>query len=234
MTLHARRALRATAVMAGVAALGATFSGSAFADDSDSAVHSADRQAGGYLTSDDPETGGYFGDKDGGYFDNNDYQDYFGRDGSKDGIGHGQLSGVGGDMVPFNLPSRGPSMTVPVRKKNDDGSPIDQYAPSGFGHHDHHGSTGPAYDYDLYSPTESYDKNKCSDSGSSRAPFYGSDIAGANGDSSDDCKVDSGDYHPKRTGFHGDYNQNGDQGYNGYVGTDQKKLDKNDYGFGAF
>ena len=238
MTLHARRALRATAVIGGVAALGATFSGSAFADDdSGSAFGGVDRQGGGYLSSD--QDGGYFGDKDGGYFDSSDYQDYLGRDGSKDGVGHGSLSGVGGDMVPFNFPSRGPSMTVPVRKKNDDGNPIDQYAPSGLGHHDHHGAGGAGYDYDLYQPTERYDKNKCGDNGSSRAPIYAMENgpAGYNGDSSDDCKVDSGDYHPKRTGWQGDYNPNragGENGYNGYLGTHDKKLDKNDYGFGAF
>lgn len=233
MTLHTRRAMRVTAVMTGVAALGATLSGTAFAAGGNSTFSSADQQDGGYLSSD--RDGGYFGDKDGGYFDQSDYQDYFGRDGSKDGVEGDSLSGVGGDMVPFNFPSRGPSMTVPVKKKNDDGSPIDQYAPSGIGHHDHSGSTGPAYDYDLYSPTESYDKNKCSDSGSSREPIYGSDIAGANGDSSDDCKVDSGDYR-KHSGFDGDYNQNsrgGENGYTGYLGSDDKKQDKNNFGFGG-
>jgi hypothetical protein len=220
--------------MAGVAALGATFSGTALAAEGDSAFGSADRDAGGYLGS-DGDTGGYFGDKDGGYVDSSDYQDYFGRDGSKDGIGHGSLSGFGGDMVPFNYPSRGPSMTVPVSKKHDDSSPVNPYA--GFGHHDHHGASDP-YDYDLYQPTEHYDKNKCSDNGSDRAPVYSSENgpAGYNGDSSDDCKYDSGDYHPKRTGWQGDYNPNrtgGENGYNGYLGTKDKKLDKNDYGFGA-
>lgn len=237
MTLHSRRALRATAVMAGITALGATLSGTAFAagEDSGSAFSSADRETGGYLGS-DGETGGYFGDEHGGYVDSSDYQDYFGRDGSKDGVGNGSLSGFGGDMVPFNFPSRGPSMTVPVKKKNDDGSsPVSPYA--GFGHHDHHGASDP-YDYDLYQPTEHYDKNKCKDDGSSRAPIYATENgpAGYNGDSSDDCKVDSGDYHPKRTGWQGDYNPNragGENGYNGYLGTKDKKLDKNDYGFGA-
>jgi hypothetical protein len=219
MTLHARRALRASAVLAGVAALGGAFSGSALADESGSATHSADSKAGGYLTSDDAHSGGYFGDENGGYFDSSDYQDYFGRDGSKDGVGHGSLSGVGGDMVPFSLPSRGPSTTVPVKNKNDDDSPF-----GGFGgHHDHHGA-GETYDYDLYSPTESYDKNKCSDRGSSRGSSLLGSVGGYNGDSSDDCKLDSGDYHPKRTGFEGDYNPNkAYQGYDGYLGGGDRK-----------
>jgi hypothetical protein len=224
--------------MAGVAALGATFTGNAFADeDSGSAFSSADQEGGGYLSAD--RDGGYFGDKDGGYLDGSDVNGddgYLGKDSSKDGVGNGSLSGLGGDMVPFNFPSRGPSMTVPVKKRNDDGgSPISPYA--GFGHHDHHGAVDP-YDYDLYQPTEHYDKNKCSDDGSSRAPIYASENgpAGYNGDASDDCSYDSGDYHPKRTGFQGDYNPNragGENGYNGYLGTKDKKLDKNDYGFGA-
>lgn len=229
MTLHTRRAMRATALMTGIAALGATFTGTAFAADGSSGFSSADRETGGYLGSD--ETGGYFGDRDGGYLDSSD----FSRDGSKDGLGHGSLSGVGGDMMPFDIPSRGPSTTVPVKKRNDDDGPINQYAPSTFGgHHDHHGSSGSDYDYDFYTPGESYDKNKCGDRGSDRGPFFGSDIAGDNGDSSDDCKVDSGDYHPKRTGYRGkDDPDKPYNGYNGYTGSDSKRLDKNDYGFGT-
>lgn len=229
MTLHTRRALRATAVMAGVAALGATFSGTAFAADegSGSAFGRADQDGGGYLGS-DGDTGGYFGDSNGGYVDGSDFnrEGYFGKDGSKDGVGGGSLSGVGGDMIPFNFPSRGPSTTVPVKNKNDDsGSPISPN--SGFGHHDHHAAKNP-YDYDFYQPTETYDPNKCKNKGSSRAPFYGSDsggIGGYNGDSAGDCKVDSGDYRPKRTGFQAK-KPSGDYGYNGYLGTDASRQDK--------
>jgi hypothetical protein len=195
--------------MAGVAALGATFSGTALAADQASDTGLGPSQLGG---------------------------GYFAQDDATDGIGSGTMSGIGGDMVPFNLPSRGPSMTVPVKKNDDDtGSPVDPY--SGFGHHDHHGAQD-TYDYDLYQPTEHYDPNKCKNNGSSRAPIFATENgpAGYNGDSADDCKVDSGDYHPKRTGFQGDYDPNsagGDNGYNGYLGSDQKKLDKNDYSFGA-
>jgi hypothetical protein len=49
-----------------------------------------------------------------------------------------------------------------------------------------------------------------------------------NGDKSDDDSYDSDDYDPDCTGFHG---ENKNNGYNGYTGTDQGRQDSNHYRF---
>jgi hypothetical protein len=49
-----------------------------------------------------------------------------------------------------------------------------------------------------------------------------------NGNSSDDENYDSDDYDPDCTGFHG---KSEDNGYNGYDGKDQERLDENHYRF---
>jgi len=49
-----------------------------------------------------------------------------------------------------------------------------------------------------------------------------------NGNSSDDEDYDSDDYDPDCTGFHG---KSEDNGYNGYNGKDQERLDENHYRF---
>lgn len=62
-------------------------------------------------------------------------------------------------------------------------------------------------------------------------PAYGKhdySMPGYNGDKRDDRSYGSDDYRPDCTGFHG---RSADNGYNGYDGKDQDRLDKNPYRF---
>lgn len=202
MTVHSRRALRVTATLAGVAALGATFSGTAFAAEQDNSLHNS--------TGDSSE-------------------DY----GDSGPLSIGPFSKLGGDFLDFELPTAGPSI-APTKKDDEDGDDSsDSSIPftGGNPHHYHPGSQEQPYDFDLYSPTESYGENKCKSVGADRGPLWAMEggFGGYNGDSAGDCKVDSGDYHPKRTGYKG--GKDSSNGYNGYVGTDESKHSENSYLF---
>ena len=139
------------------------------------------------------------------------------------------FSGSASAAVPgVNAPGSG-LVKAPAKhndSNNDDDTGGGTY--TGQFHHDHHGASD-LYDFDLYNPTEHYDENKCRDKNASRHPMLAmnSGISGYNGDASDDCKYDSSDY-DKSTGYQGD-KHNKDGGYNGYLGSNSKRLDKNSY-----
>ena len=142
---------------------------------------------------------------------------------------------IGGTKVAVSLNS-GAGLDLVARRSeptaksgdNDDNDNAGSYG--GMFHHDHHGAND-LYDFDLYNPAEHYDSNLCKNKDASRHPLTAldQDFFGANGDAKDDCKYDSGDYHPKRTGFQGS-KEDKDGGYNGYLGSNSKKLDANNYG----
>jgi len=140
------------------------------------------------------------------------------------------FSGSAAAAVPqLSAPTAGISSS-PMKKSDKDDDDSNEGGYGGQFHHDHHGA-GDLYDFDLYNPTEHYDENKCKNKDASRKPAtaLNMDFYGANGDAKDDCKYDSSDYHPKRTGFQGS-KEDKDGGYNGYLGSNPKKLDKNNYG----
>jgi hypothetical protein len=204
MTAYTRRAVRATATLAGVAAFGATFCGTAFAaDQNHTTTANLSDSADGSAHSDPLDTAN-------------------------------ALSGPGTGFLDFALPTSGPSL-APAKKHSDyDDESGGSSAPytGGRPHHYHPGSNEPPYDYDLYSPTETYGPNKCKSKGADRHPAGASagGIGGYNGDSAADCKVDSGDYHPKRTGYQGT-DRKGDNGYSGYLGSDSKRQNENKFLF---
>lgn len=211
MTLHSRRALRVTATLTGVAALGAAFSGTAFAAGQDGDMQGRSEQDNSVRNDSDAFSNGYLDDASGDRARPAD-------------LGVGPTSEL--DLFDFALPTSGPSM-APAKKKDDDSDDARAKSRATRPSHYHPGSTEGPYDYDLYSPTETYGSNGCKDKGADRAPAYASigGPFGGNGKSADDCKFDSGDYDPK-TGYRGKDKTNG---YNGYHGTDPERSAENPY-----
>lgn len=215
MTVHSRRALRATATLAGVAALGATFSGTAFA--ADQVGPARDRSDQDHKVRNDSSTDGYLGTASGDRARPAD-------------LGVGPTSELG--LFDFALPTSGPAM-APTKKDNDSDDDNRSNPSSTSPHHYHPGANESPYDFDLYNPAETYGDNGCDDKGADRAPAYASEGGlisyGYNGNASDDCKVSSDDYDPKKTGYSGPKDKN--YGYNGHTGTDPKRRSENKYIF---
>jgi hypothetical protein len=208
MTVHSRRALRVTATLAGVAALGATFSGTAFAADRDGGDHGRGDQDNSVRNDSDEFSNGYLDDS------SNE------RTRSAD-LGVGPTSQL--DLLDFALPTSGPSSLAPAKKKKDDDESFDSNPNSTGPSHYYPGAKQPPYDFDLYSPLEKYGSNGCKDAGADRAPFYATigGFGGYNGKADRDCKVGSKDYEPEDTGYKGGKDKT--NGYSGYVGTDPSR-----------
>lgn len=203
MTVHSRRALRVTATLAGVGALSASFSGTAFAIE-----HGGSEQDNSVRHHTDEYSDAYLGDLSGGRTQPGD-------------LAVGPRSELG--LMDFALPTAGPSLAPAKKKKKDDGrDDADVSNASGSApRHYYPGSAENPYDYDLYNPMETYGANRCKDKGADRAPAYSTTslLPGYNGSSADDCKYDSGDY-KGNTGYVGKDKSNG---HSGYVGTDRSR-----------
>lgn len=202
MTVHSRRALRVTATLAGVAALGATFSGTAVADESEQGGVDQDNSV---RNDSDTDSEAYLDDSSSD------------RTRSAD-LGLGPTTQL--DLFDFSLPTSGPSLAPAKKDKDDDG--FDSQPNSTGPHHYHPGSNEAPYDFDLYNPLEKYGSNGCKDKGADRAPLYAMQggFGGFNGQADRDCKVGSKDYEPEDTAYKG---KDKSSGYSGYVGTDRSR-----------
>ncbi|MBV9313145.1 MAG: hypothetical protein JO100_05240 [Pseudonocardia sp.] len=193
MRLHAGKTLRATAMIAGAAAFGTVFSGTAFATD----------QPDDYATPDDYTTSA--SQKTDNSSSGNDTLSGLAPNG-------GSMPGLG-DHHSFDMPrmsSTAPAVSVPA---SDD-------------EHYGHGYEMPD---DLYTPFEHRSNDYHCGSQRHQRYFHPGEngFGGYDGHPSDDCAYRSRDYHPRRTGFK--RNPNYDYGYNGYLGTDERRNNKNHY-----